>query len=82
MSEKSFISTDIEIMLEVKRKLEGLTIYEYNSDYHNIVQNVDRYLNIHCKHHFVSDLIDIDPDRSKKIRYCTVCYMTSSENTK
>jgi hypothetical protein len=29
-----------------------------------------------CKHNFVEDLIDISPEISKHIRYCTVCEFT------
>ena len=33
-----------------------------------------------CEHEFIDDTIDIDPDRSKTIRYCKYCDM-SFENT-
>jgi hypothetical protein len=29
-----------------------------------------------CNHEFVEDLIDIDPDRSKTIKYCVHCFFT------
>ena len=29
-----------------------------------------------CKHDFVEDLVDIAPDRSKYITYCTICEYT------
>ena len=29
-----------------------------------------------CQHNFVQDTIDIDPDRSKVITYCTICEYT------
>ena len=29
-----------------------------------------------CKHDWVTDLIDIDPDRSKTIEYCKICSFT------
>jgi hypothetical protein len=31
-----------------------------------------------CKHEFIEDTIDIDPDRSKNIRYCKICEYTDS----
>lgn len=30
----------------------------------------------HCHHNFVDDEIDITPDKSKKIRYCSICEYT------
>lgn len=32
-----------------------------------------------CKHNFVDDLIDISPEISKHIRYCTVCEYTDDD---
>ena len=29
-----------------------------------------------CKHDFVTDLIDINPDESRSITYCTICELT------
>jgi hypothetical protein len=29
-----------------------------------------------CSHHIIEDLIDMDPDRSKQIFYCTKCFAT------
>ena len=29
-----------------------------------------------CNHEFIEDTIDIDPDRSKNIRYCKICEYT------
>lgn len=29
-----------------------------------------------CKHEWVTDLIDIDPDRSQTIEYCKICQLT------
>lgn len=38
--------------------------------------NVITYKQLHCKHNFIDDYIDIDPDRSQKITYCTLCEYT------
>lgn len=35
-----------------------------------------------CSHVFVDDLIDISPDKSKLIKYCTHCLFTPSEDSK
>lgn len=74
--DKLHMKNDIETMIKIKDKLETIPTYERNNDYCDIVKQVDKYLRVHCKHHFVSDLIDIDPDRSKRIMYCTICYIT------
>jgi hypothetical protein len=50
-----------------------------NSDYKNIIQLIEKYLIEHsddCHHNIIEDLIDIDPDRSKLVKYCNLCYKT------
>jgi hypothetical protein len=32
-----------------------------------------------CNHVFVDDLIDIDPDNSKQIKYCVLCLFTDEK---
>jgi hypothetical protein len=36
-------------------------------------EECDKYIFNNCKHDFVIDLIDIDPDTSKNICYCKIC---------
>ena len=33
----------------------------------------NHYIHSLCKHEFIEDVIDIDPDRSKTITYCRLC---------
>ena len=33
----------------------------------------------HCKHDFVTDIIDIDPEKDKTICYCTICELSKRE---
>lgn len=42
--------------------------------YNNLRQLID--FQSSCDHEFVEDLIDIDPDRSKTIKYCANCFFT------
>ena len=38
--------------------------------------NLDKFIFLNCEHNFVDDLIDITPDTSKHVTYCTVCEYT------
>ena len=38
--------------------------------------NLDKIIFLNCEHNFVDDLIDITPDTSKHVTYCTVCEYT------
>ena len=44
--------------------------------FRKILKDVNSYLHLHCKHDYVEDLIDIDPDRSQTIKYCYKCMLT------
>ena len=64
---------DVELMLSVQKKLLCMPITKQNPEYFDIVKQVNKYLVKYCCHDIVHDLIDIDPDRSKVIEYCTIC---------
>jgi len=36
-------------------------------------EECDKYIFNNCKHDFVTDLIDINPDISKTVHYCKIC---------
>ena len=81
--ETSYISEDrtqqtyeVEVMLSVKRLIETMPDIRQTPDYLDILNRVKKYLHKHCKHNVVHDLIDIDPDRSQEISYCTICEST------
>jgi hypothetical protein len=44
----------------------------------NIIYKEENYDNlcIDCEHNYVEDYIDISPDYSKRITYCTICEHT------
>ena len=46
---------------------------DYNK---NMLKKIDNLIIKKCQHVWIDDLIDIDPDRSKSIRYCSKCYLT------
>ena len=66
----------IDILIHVKRQLEKQPIQQRSQDYTNILSQVNAYLYKYCAHTIETDLIDIDPDRSIEIEYCTICGTT------
>jgi hypothetical protein len=46
---------------------------DYNK---NMLKKIDNLIIKKCQHVWINDLIDIDPDRSKSIKYCSKCYLT------
>lgn len=65
---------DIFIVREILSILEYYKNMNPNEEnYKNVLNNCRDYLKKNCCHHFVNDLIDIDPDRSEFIRYCDIC---------
>jgi hypothetical protein len=44
--------------------------------YQQIEKTLDDYIETHCQHHVVQDMIDISPEYSKTIYYCEHCWKT------
>ena len=68
-----------DAMENAKQVLNNIAKDKQNADYKNIVELVEKYLIEHsdnCDHNIIEDLIDIDPDRSKMVKYCNLCYKT------
>jgi hypothetical protein len=57
-------------------RLRSLPHKMQNQDYKVILKLMGDYIQMHCNHNIISDLIDIDPDRSKTILYCDHCHKT------
>jgi hypothetical protein len=66
----------LNAMETAKQVLNNISNDKQNPDYKNIIQLIEKYLIDHCNHNIIEDLIDIDPDRSKMVKYCTICYKT------
>jgi hypothetical protein len=69
-------NNEIDILNIFLSKLEEISPEEQSIDYQQIVKLVQDFIKKNCKHVIVMDLIDIDPDRSETILYCTKCGMT------
>jgi hypothetical protein len=39
-------------------------------------KNNDKIIYEHCEHNFITDIIDINPEKEKTICYCTICELT------
>ena len=49
---------------------------EDDKEYTQIMRLMESYIRKHCDHVMEYDEIDIDPDRSKSIQYCSRCMLT------
>jgi hypothetical protein len=45
----------------------------YDKEFHDICSKMKTYIEKNCQHQIVTDAIDISPDCSKTIQYCTIC---------
>lgn len=50
--------------------------YEEDEEYTKIIKLMENYIRKKCDHVMEYDEIDIDPDRSKSIKYCSRCMLT------
>uniref|UniRef100_A0A6C0LCT0 Uncharacterized protein n=1 Tax=viral metagenome TaxID=1070528 RepID=A0A6C0LCT0_9ZZZZ len=46
------------------------------SDLTILLEHIDQTLKAECVHTYVEDWIDITPERSQKITYCSTCHCT------
>lgn len=74
------IETDVERMIQAKHNLDGLHIENQNVEYKLILSMVNAYLNKHCIHSIITDLIDITAERSQIIHYCEKCNLIFDQN--
>jgi len=44
-----------------------------------MTKEYDDKIYIQCEHNFITDIIDIDPEKEKTICYCTICELTKRE---
>jgi hypothetical protein len=67
----------IEKIVNFQLKLE-----EYKNNFDNKLNNIflliNDYLLENCSHNKVQDLIDINPEKSQSIIYCSKCFTTFS----
>jgi hypothetical protein len=78
--------TYCEIEMERDDGINDEYITEQVNEYEKKILELDltiEYLNQfichNCEHTFVEDVIDITPDRSQNITYCTICEYTKEE---
>ena len=64
-----------EIIYKVKEMLERdiQSLYDEIDNKQTILLELIEYCREKCEHVWIDDLIDIDPDRSKRIIYCEKC---------
>lgn len=70
---------DIELMSNAYNLLESLPDELRTSDYKKILETIHNYIHYNCKHDYITDVIDIDVERSETIMYCKKCYYTRND---
>jgi len=57
--------------------LEQIKDYEKKINETEInINQLNKLISLHCEHIFVDDYIDITPDTSERVTYCTKCQYT------
>jgi len=67
---------DIQTVIQIKKQLENLMKESNNMQIKNAIRELDLYLTLYCRHNIVRDYVDIHPEASVPIQYCTICYTT------
>ena len=74
--ERSSKEFDIDIMLEMKKQINKIPGNRITPEYIEIRNKIDAYLKKYCNHTIICDMIDITPDHSQMIQYCSICEST------
>jgi hypothetical protein len=74
--DRHFLLESVNQMIIAKSALEQIHINNRTSDYNSILNSIETFLKNNCQHCLVGDYIDIDPDRSEYITYCSICLTT------
>lgn len=73
-----YTDIEVDIITAFSYELESIPSEEQSIDFQQIVQHLKDFLKKKCKHAIVLDSIDIHPERSETIVYCTKCGSTIS----
>ena len=68
----------IRSMCAALRNLETIPTIHQSPEYSKICNDIKHYISTNCNHKIVSDLVDVNWDRSQPIRYCIHCETTFS----
>lgn len=66
----------LEAAQYARNKLLSIPRHLHDEKYSKLCVQLHEYIKENCTHTIVRDLIDIDPDTSKTIYYCTKCMIT------
>ena len=65
----------ISMLESLEEKLYMNNFLKDNQTIIAIQDNIRKFLITNCKHELETDYIDIDPEQSQKVIYCTKCMM-------
>jgi len=62
-----YLEYEINAKNKCKKQIDDIEYY---------IERIEKEMQNCCNHNFVDDEIDITPDRSQKIKYCSICEYT------
>ena len=70
-----FLNNNSEEIKSILVYLNNLPKYENTSKLYleNFLKHIDEQIKNKCQHNYITDDIDIDPDNSMRICYCSIC---------
>lgn len=60
----------IESLIQIKYKLDQYCTDDFLLE---IYEKLSTYIDNNCHHTYVNDIIDITPDNSRTLTYCSIC---------
>ena len=75
MSDEDTNNFFISLLASLEEKIYVNEFLKSNTNVIAIQDNIRKFLIMNCEHVLETDYIDIDPEQSQKIIYCTKCMM-------
>ena len=70
------IEKSVRTLVYMKNDLDKIILTAdqlHNVDFYELYDKITKYIQLYCNHNYVLDLVDITPERSQTICYCTIC---------
>lgn len=77
------LEVSVRTLVNTKQNLDriiGTADELHNVEFYEIYDKITKYIQLYCNHDYVLDSVDITPERSQTICYCTNCEQLKPEN--
>lgn len=72
------MDNEVKNMIEAKHICDNIPQNLQSATYKKIIEEINFFLQLYCRHELVDDYFDIDPEKSINVTYCAKCKLCFS----